>query len=226
MGFYTGGRKRLIAFLAVIAALLALAAAWRWTPLQDWLSPQRVAGFMTHFSSPAGRALVAVAGVGLASVLMVPLTFLAVVGGIIFPGWLAFVYVLVAALVGSALGVHRRAGDERSALERISGSRLGQLSRQLAKRGTIAVAVLRLVPIAPFAVFNLVAGGSHPRGSGSSSVRQPAGLTPGLGAITLFSGTLWAAVSEPGWENVAIAAAAGLGLPGLTLFAKRWLRSG
>ena len=49
----------------------------------------------------------------------------------------------------------------RSTLDRISGSRLGQLSRQLAKRGTIAVAVLRLIPIAPFAGFNLVAGASR-----------------------------------------------------------------
>ncbi len=81
-----GGRKRLIAFLAVIATLFALAAAWRWTPLQDWLSPQRVAEFMTRFSPPAGRALVAVAGVGMASVLVVPLTFLAIVGAVAFPG--------------------------------------------------------------------------------------------------------------------------------------------
>ena len=33
--------KRLVPFLAVVAALLLLAPAWRWTPLQDWLSPQR-----------------------------------------------------------------------------------------------------------------------------------------------------------------------------------------
>ncbi|MFO7684595.1 MAG: hypothetical protein R6V60_00750 [Desulfobacterales bacterium] len=52
------------------------------------------------------------------------------------------------------------------------------------------------------------------------------GMAPGLGAITFFSGTLWAAVSEPNWENLAIAAAAGLGLTGVVLFAKPWLRSG
>jgi hypothetical protein len=40
--------------------------------LQGWLSPQWVAEFMTRFSSPGGRALIAVVTVGLASVLMVP----------------------------------------------------------------------------------------------------------------------------------------------------------
>ncbi len=65
----------------------------------------------------------------------------------------------------------------RVALERISGSRLGQLSRKLAKRGTIAVAVLRLVSIAPLAVFNLVAGASH-LGFRQFIVGSLRGLTP------------------------------------------------
>jgi hypothetical protein len=43
---------------SALTALLALAVAWRWTPLQDWLSPQRVADFMARFSSPGGRELV------------------------------------------------------------------------------------------------------------------------------------------------------------------------
>ncbi len=40
------GSRRLILFLEVLVALLALPAAWRWTPLQDGLSPQRVADFI------------------------------------------------------------------------------------------------------------------------------------------------------------------------------------
>jgi phospholipase D1/2 len=155
------GFRRLIVFLAVLDALLVLMAAWRWTPLQEWLSAQPVIVFMTHFSPPGGRALVAVAGVGLASVLMVPLTFLAVGGAAAFPDWLAFVYVLVGPLIDSALGFADGRVMSRGALERIGG-RLELLSRQLANRGTIAVAVLRRVPIAPFAVFNRMTGASHP----------------------------------------------------------------
>jgi uncharacterized membrane protein YdjX (TVP38/TMEM64 family) len=113
----------------------------------------------------------------------------------------------------------------RGELEPISGSRLKQLSRRLAKRGTIAVAVPRLVLIAPFAVFNLVVGASHLEFR-PFMVGSLLRLASGLGAITLFSGTLWAGLTEPTWENLAIAAAAELGLTGLALFAKRWLRSG
>jgi uncharacterized membrane protein YdjX (TVP38/TMEM64 family) len=53
-------------------------------------------------------------------------------------GWLAFIYLLVGALLGSAWEFVGGRAMSRGALERISGARLKQLSRQLAKRGIIA----------------------------------------------------------------------------------------
>ncbi len=47
-------RKCLNAFLVLVAALLLLAPAWRWMPLQDWLSPQRVAESIRAFPRRAG----------------------------------------------------------------------------------------------------------------------------------------------------------------------------
>ena len=49
-------------------------------------------------------------------------------------------------------------------------------------------------------MFNLVAGASH-LGFSQFIVGSLVGMAPGLGAITLFSGTLWAAVREPTWGN-------------------------
>ena len=219
------GRRRLMAFLAVIVGLLLMAAAWRWTALGDWLAPQRLSALMDTISSPVLRALVAVGGVAVASLLMVPLTLLAVVGGVVFEGWLAFCYLMVGAVAGASLGfvLGRRMSGDR--LRRLGGTRLRQLSKRLASRGTMAVAVLRLVPIAPFGIFNLVAGASH------LSFRQfvlgsAIGLAPGLGTITLFSSTLWQAVAHPSLDNVVLAVVAGLILIGFAWAAKRWLRSG
>ncbi len=46
----------------------------------------------------------AVGGFILASLLMVPVTLLAVIGGVVFEGWQAFIYVLVGAMGASAIG--------------------------------------------------------------------------------------------------------------------------
>lgn len=219
------GRRRLQAFLTVLLILISLAAAWRWTPLQDWLSPQLVGELFQQFDSPALHALAAVSGVAIASVLMIPLTFLAVVCGILFPGWLGWTYALLGALLGAATGFLGGKILSRDAIERISGSRISDLSKRIAKRGTAAVALLRLLPIAPFTVFNLVAGASH-LGFRQFMVGSTLGLAPGLAGITMFSSSLWELVTEPSWENILAAAAIGALLIGFVLLANRWLRSG
>ena len=75
----------------------------RWAVGSVGLFAAPLFAFLLAFLLLPGRravaVLIAVAGVGLASVLMVPLTFLAVVGAVAFPAWLAFVYVLAGALV-------------------------------------------------------------------------------------------------------------------------------
>lgn len=189
--------KRSLAFLALLVGLLALAAAWRWTPLRDWLEPEHLGAVVAGVSSPGVRALVGIATVALASLAMVPLTLLAVMGGIVFGGWEAFAYVLIGAVSSSALGFLSGQCVSRDAVERLAGSRLDRLSKRLASRGIITVAVLRLVPIAPFTVFNVVAGASH-LSLWQFLLGSLLGLAPGIGAITFFSSTLWGALTLPG----------------------------
>ena len=78
-------------------------------------------------------------------VAMVPVTLLAVICGVVFDGWQAFLYVLAGAMGASAIGFMGGRLLGRSAIERVSGSRIAHLSRRLAKRGTVAVAILRLI---------------------------------------------------------------------------------
>jgi len=218
------GRRRLMVFAALVLALLVLAAAWRWTPLQAFLSPERIGDHLASIPSAEGRATVAIGGFVVASLAMVPVTLLAVIGGVVFGGWQAFAYVISGALLASAAGFFIGRWLGRGAIERLSGSRVENLSKRLATRGVVAVALLRLVPVAPFAVFNLVAGTSH-LGVRQFLVGSLIGLAPGLGAITLFSGSLWQAISAPSVANVAIAAGVGITLLVAAWLAKRWLRT-
>lgn len=219
------GRRRLALFIVVLLALLAMAAAWRWTPLQELLSPRRLSALFAALPSQEVRALAAVAGFALASLFMVPLTLLAVISGIVFGGWQSVVYMLIAALLSAALGFLAGRVLGREALQRFAGQRLSRLSRRLAERGTVAVALLRLVPVAPFSVFNFVAGGSH------LSFRQfflgsLLGLAPGLAGVTVFSDTLWGAITSPSPVKIALAGAIGVALFVFARLTRRWLRSG
>jgi uncharacterized membrane protein YdjX (TVP38/TMEM64 family) len=221
---HSSGRRRLIIFLLVVIGLLGMAAAWRWTPLQQWLSPQRISDMLASISSEQSRAAIAITGFVLASLLMVPLTLLAVIGGIVFNGWLAFTYIMIGALISCGLGFLGGHVLGRDAAKRLSGSRMKQLNKRLSNRGVVAVALLRLVPIAPFAIFNLIAGAS-PLSFRKFLFGSLLGLAPGLGAITLFSNSLWGALKSPSLTNVAITAAVGVGLLLFAWLAKRWLSS-
>lgn len=218
------GRRRLMLFFGLVAILLMLAAAWRWTPLQSLLSPERIGDFLASIATSEQRAAIAIGGFIVASLAMVPVTLLAVIGGVVFGGWQAFVYVLLGAMGASGIGfsVGRLLG--REVIERVSGSRVEQLSKRLARRGTVAVAILRLLPVAPFTVFNLVAGSSH-LGARQFLVGSLIGLTPGLGAITLFSDSLWSALKSPSLGSIAIVLTVGGVLLAASWLAKRWLRT-
>ena len=218
------GRRRLWLFACLVVALLALAAAWRWTPLATLLSPERIGAYLEGIASTEMRVAVAIGGFVIASLVMVPLTLLAVIGGIVFDGWVAFASVLAGALTASAIGFLGGRILGRDLIERISGGKIDQLSKRLAKRGTVAVAALRLIPVAPFAVFNLVAGISR-LGTRQFLVGSLLGLTPGLAAITLFSDSLWQALTSPSLVNISVAIGIGIGLAAVAWVAKRWLRT-
>ncbi|MEZ5652336.1 MAG: VTT domain-containing protein [Burkholderiaceae bacterium] len=218
------GRRRLWLGLGLVFGLLALAAAWRWTPLHEFLSPDLLAGYLRTLDSPILRAIAAVSGFVAASLLMVPVMLLVVIVAIVFGGWPAFAYALVGSMASAAIGfaVGRQVG--RGTLERFSGPRLDQLGKRLARRGTLAVAVLRMVPVAPFTVFNLVAGGS-PVGARQFMFGTFLGMAPGIAAITMFSDSLWQALKNPSPMNIALALGVGLVVLIVARLATRWLRT-
>ena len=223
-GHESVGRKRITLFVSVILALLLMAAAWRWTPLQEYLSLERISGLLESLPSEEMRALLAIIGFTFASLFMVPLTLLAIISGIVFSGLKGFLYILIGAVASSVLSFFLGRILGQKPLEKFSGSKLKKLNKRLSNRGVIAVALLRLVPIAPFSVFNFISGTS------SLTFRQfilgsIIGLSPGLGAITLFSDSLWGAIQAPSLKSFVTAAVIAAVLMLLAWSAKRWLRS-
>jgi phospholipase D1/2 len=98
-------------------------------------------------------------------------------------------------------GLGRVLGREK--VSRLAGSRVNRLSRKLAKHGVITVTTVRILPIAPFTIVNLVAGASHIR-FWDYVFGTILGMAPGIAAITLFENQLEAAIREPGLGSFAI----------------------
>jgi len=184
-----------------LLALACLAFIWRWTPLSAWVSPEGMASLASWLQHDPAGPFAAAAAIAIGTCVMLPVTVLIVAAGLVF-GWLVgFATALAGALAGTAGGYAIGRLLWRDAIRRLGGRRLNRLSRAMAKRGVTSVALVRLVPVAPFTVVNLVAGASHIR-LRDCLLGTLLGMAPGVLALTLFANSAMLAIRKPGWSTV------------------------
>jgi phospholipase D1/2 len=119
-----------------------------------------------------------------------------------------------------SFGIDHRLG--RQTVRRLAGSRLEQLSQRLARQGLLTVIAVRIIPVAPFTVINLIAGVSPIR-LRDFLLGTVAGMLPGLLGIAIFMDQVSATNRDPTPASllvlVAVVSAILLGALGL----HRWL---
>jgi phospholipase D1/2 len=209
------------AFLFAIPAFLA--AAWHWTPWGDWLDLQTLISTINRLQEYTGAPFLVLGTYLIAGLIAVPITLLIIATVLIFGSLTGFIYGLIGATFSAMLtyGLGRLLG--RRTVRRFAGSRINQLSRRLAQRGILTVFAVRLLPVAPFTVVNMVAGASYIcfRDFVLGTVL---GMAPGILGIALFIDRVIATVYDPTPLTFGVLGAVlgiiGLGILGL----QRWLR--
>jgi uncharacterized membrane protein YdjX (TVP38/TMEM64 family) len=218
------GRRRVVAFVALVAVLLALAAAWRWTPLGDLLRPEELQRWLGEVPGGPLQALLMTAGFVVGGLLMLPLTLLIAVAAVVLGPATGFAVSLVGATVSALVNYALGHLVGRRAVRRLAGERVNRVSRALARRGVLAVVAVRLVPVAPFGVVNVAAGASHIR-FWDFLAGSVIGLTPGVLAVTLLAGGLRGALVDPRPVHLLMLVVAVALVLGAGVGVRRWLRT-
>jgi phospholipase D1/2 len=91
----------------------------------------------------------------------------------------------------------------RDTVQRLLGPRINRLSQRLATRGILAMMIIRMLPIAPFSIVNVVAGASHIR-LRDYLIGTMLGMTPGIVLTVTFVHHLAEAVRNPSPGTVAV----------------------
>lgn len=216
-------RRRLLLLAVAMLAVIALAIGWAATPLRDWLDVDRVVSALREFGEAFGP-LAATLGFALAMTLAVPLTFLTLVALVAFGPWAGFACTLAGALLGAAASYGIGAFLGHAVLVRLAGPRINLLSQRMARRGLVAVILVRFVPVAPFAVVNMVAGASHIR-LRDLLLGTAIGITPGTLAMVLFVDQIAAALRSPTPLTFALLGGTVLLIAAGAWGLQRWLRS-
>ena len=196
---------RAVLLAAACGLLIGLAAAWRWTPLAEWLSADNLAAVARAIEAMPGAPAIVVAGYVLAGLVMIPLVMLIAATVVVFGPFLGFVYALAGAMTSAVVTFALGRVLGRDLLHSLAGGRLERLRRRFARRGVLAVTAVRLVPIAPFTVVNLVAGALHIRAA-HFMAGTLLGLIPGLTATALFTDGLLTAIRDPSPRAFAVLA--------------------
>lgn len=216
-------RKRIIATLSLLAGIGSLAAAWRWGPLHDWLDKETLVSIGRTLQQTPATPLWVIGAYILAALTAIPITLVIFTTAVVFGPTEGFVYAILGSLIGASLTFALGHVVGRDIVRRLGGARLNTLSRWLRRRGLLAMLTVRLIPVAPFTVVNLVAGASHIRFR-DFLLGTIFGMVPGVIAITVFSDRLAAAVYHPSPINIALLVGSA-GIIGAAAFAThRWLR--
>jgi uncharacterized membrane protein YdjX (TVP38/TMEM64 family) len=135
-------------------------------------------------------------GIALAAVLAVPMTLLVVASVLAFGFVAGFTYAFTGGVISALLTYAAGAIVGKDLLRRYAGDRLNRVGKALVRRGVLTIITLRIVPVAPFVIINLVAGASR------ISFRDYAlgtllGMAPGIFVVSLFAEGLISALRQP-----------------------------
>ena len=207
---------------AILIALGLAAIAWRWTPLGDWLDLQTLTAAVAWLGNSAWSPVWVIGGYIVASLVALPITLLFVATILSFQPVPGFLYALAGGLVSACVSYAAGHLLGRDLVRRLAGGTVNRISRKLAHRGVLTVFAVRLLPVAPFTVVNIVAGASHIRFR-DFVLGTAAGLLPGLTAIAVFVDRVSAAVHHPQTETLVWLAVAVMAIAVATFALRKWL---
>jgi len=198
-------RGRLIGLGVLICTIAILAVAWRWTPLRDWLDLNALIGYADRLDELPATPVLVLAAYVVAGLMVVPVTVLIAATAVVFGPALGAVYALAGSLLSGLTTylIGRTLG--RETVRRLAGERLNAISRKLAERGLLAVVLVRIMPVAPYSIVNIVAGASH-IGLRDFLLGTAIGLLPGILGIVLFVDRIVASVQNPSFVTFALLA--------------------
>lgn len=214
--------SRVLLGLLALTVILVMAALWRWSPLVEVVDAQTLSTKIRDIHGSLLGPLAAIVIVMVGSLIAIPVTLLIVACMLVFGGLAGAVYGLTGAMLSAVVAYVAGQYLGRNTIRRLAGPRLNHISKRLANRGILTVVVIRLIPIAPFVVVNLVAGVSHIR-LRDFIIGSAIGMLPATVALALITEGVLRAAQQPTIYHLSLVALVLLALAGGGLVLRHWL---
>ena len=153
----TKARKMWIAVLAILGLLLVLPLLWYALGLQDHLNVDVIVEYISRFENSPMAFWWIIGLYALCAIVFFPVVVLSTAVIIVFTGVKGFLYCVIGSMVSSVVGyfIGRAVGRDR--LERRFPA-IRKLYKKIHASGILGVTVVRTIPMAPYAVINVIFG--------------------------------------------------------------------
>lgn len=208
--------------LALITLVIAaLAAAWRFTPLADILTPQHIAAWMRAVGGSRWTPVIVALAYTPAALLMFPRPLLTLVAIVTLGPKVGLVCsmtgIMIAALVTYAAGRFL----ERDTVRKLVGDKLDKATHLVRGHGVISIVAFNMLPVPPFGVQGIMAGAIRIK-VWEYTVGTLLSLLPGALMITVFGQQIRTAVEDPSQVNYWLPVLAAVAFALFLYFGRRW----
>jgi uncharacterized membrane protein YdjX (TVP38/TMEM64 family) len=142
---------------------IVLGLIWRFTPLNDFFSGKHLSGIADALKSNDLAWLYIIGVYTLGSILIAPITVLIALTILLYGSIQGTIFSILGVAVSGALTYWLGRIIGRKTVRRLAGDTLNKLSHRLGKRGILSTFIIRLIPVAPYSIVNIVAGATHIR---------------------------------------------------------------
>jgi uncharacterized membrane protein YdjX (TVP38/TMEM64 family) len=194
---------RVLKLAAVAAVLLALLLAWKYTPLASLADPQAIVDALYRARSEWWIYPAILAAFVFGGMLLFPVTVLIAATGMLLGPWAGWAWAMLGSMLSAWAGHAAGLWLGGNPVRNISGRAFRAVSQALKKQGVVAIAALRMAPVAPYAVVNMAMGAAG----------VPArvflagtflGMLPGTFVLTMLGDRLREAWDDPQPQNVVL----------------------
>jgi uncharacterized membrane protein YdjX (TVP38/TMEM64 family) len=194
---------KLARLVGVALIVMMLVLAWQLTPLAQFTEPERVRRWAAVLAEMDGAPVFVVGAFVFGSLIAFPVTLMIAATAATFGPLFGFVYAALGALVSGVVTYFLGVWLGRGSLDALVGPRINRIRRGIRRSGVLAIATVRLLPIAPFTLVNLVAGAS--RIPLTDFVLGTAiGMLPGLTVMSLLGHQIFNVMTQPTLGNTVL----------------------
>lgn len=184
-----------------LLVLAGVSLAWILSTLWgEVLDKESAIDFLTGFRNDSMVIPILLGIFFIAGLIAMPINILLVAATVTIGPWITFGCGITGSLLSAIIAFAAGSRFGKPLLQKFAEKQLKSISRKVEGRGVFSVAAIRLVPIAPFVIVNLVAGFSNIRFS-SFFFGSILGMVPGMMGVVWVTHSAQSAFTDPQWEN-------------------------